>query len=54
MILSVRAFTNYAAALILLTAALRKKQEALEWDEKAIQTSLKRGSRQTGCQAHNV
>jgi hypothetical protein len=34
MILSVRAFTNYAATSILLSAALRKKQEALGWEEK--------------------
>ena len=33
-ILSVRAFTNYAAVAILCSAALRKKQEAIDWEEK--------------------
>ena len=33
-ILSVRAFTNYAEVAILCSAALRKKQEALGWEEK--------------------
>ena len=36
LILNVRAFTNYAASSILLSSAVRTKQESLGWEEKDI------------------
>ena len=38
LITNVRAFTNYAGIITLLSSAIRKKQEELEWEEKDMKT----------------
>ena len=38
LITNVRAFTNYAGISTLLSSAIRKKQEELEWEEKDMKT----------------